>query len=218
MPEFQKLKDLLNLHFPGRVSETQMHQFQVAFEGYLDWNDRVNLVSRKDLENLADRHFLHSLSIAKIIDFNPKTRIIDAGTGGGFPGIPLAIFFPEVQFTLVDSIRKKLRAAEDIAEMAGLKNVQINVHRLEELSGQWDFAVSRALADWGTLLPWLKGKIKPGGSHDLPNGILYLKGGAPAEEIAKIQFLRRKFKVWELKEWFEDEWFETKILAWVSPA
>ena len=187
MPNFDELQVFLEKHFPGELSEDQLFQFKTAFSAYLDWNTKVNLVSRKDLENLAERHFLHSLSIAKCIRFAQGTQILDIGTGGGFPGIPLAIFFPESRFHLVDSIQKKIRVVQDVSNQAGLTNVLATVQRAETVKGQFDFVVSRAVAALPKFIPWAHHRIHCRSKNSLANGILYLKGMSVLEELKEME-------------------------------
>lgn len=216
MPNFHELAAGLKKYFSTDLTQGQLSQFEIAFDAYVEWNEKINLVSRKDLENLGIRHFLHSLAIAKAIRFKPGTSVLDVGTGGGFPGIPLAIFFPESTFTLVDSVRKKLHVAEEIASRCGLKNVHFSVQRVEQLEGQWDFVVSRAVADWPEFMPWVEDKVHCRNKNELKNGILYLKGGDAELELSKMKPFGKAFNIWQLSDWFEDEWFETKLLAYLG--
>lgn len=219
MPNFADLKILLEKYFPGVHSAQQLRQFETAFAAYLDWNLKVNLISRKDVENLAERHFLHSLGISKAISFAPGTRILDAGTGGGFPGIPLAIMFPEVQFHLVDSRQKKISVVQDIVRQCGLANVQYSVQRVEQLGERYDFVVSRAVAAMEKFIPWVKGQIHCKGKNGLRNGILYLRGGNIYDEMRDLPMKLRKNARWDalpLSDYFEGEFFETKFLLHLS--
>ncbi|MEI7595144.1 MAG: 16S rRNA (guanine(527)-N(7))-methyltransferase RsmG [Bacteroidota bacterium] len=181
-------------------------------ELYLDWNSKINVISRKDIENIYERHVLHSLAIAKVINFVDGSEIMDIGTGGGFPGIPLAIMFPEVRFHLVDSIGKKVKVASEISEAIGLKNLTTEHARAESLNKKFDFVVSRAVTTLPEILGWCKGKIKSTQSNDLKNGLLYLKGGDFHEEISQIS---NKVQLWNINKWFDEEFFETKRVAHV---
>ena len=168
--------ELIKKYFPDLTQE-QQDQFAAMQELYKDWNLKINVVSRKDIDELYLRHVLHSLGIAKVQKFNPGARILDVGTGGGFPGIPLAILFPETEFHLVDSIGKKIKVVEEVVTGLELKNVKFTNSRVEEIDEQYDFIVSRAVAAMPTFVHWVKGKIAKKQNHELKNGILYLKGG-----------------------------------------
>ncbi|MBT6081355.1 MAG: 16S rRNA (guanine(527)-N(7))-methyltransferase RsmG, partial [Polaribacter sp.] len=167
------------------LSPLQVEQFSKLQELYKDWNLKINVVSRKDIDELYLRHVLHSLGIAKVIKFKPGSSVLDVGTGGGFPGIPLAILFPETQFHLVDSIGKKIKVVKEVVEGLGLENVQATHSRVEDVKATYDFIVSRAVAQMETFVRWTKGKIAKKQQHDLKNGILYLKGGDLTEELKK---------------------------------
>lgn len=192
--------------------EAQIGQLRQLDELYRDWNTKINVVSRKDLDNLYERHVLHSLGIAKIISFKPGTTILDAGTGGGFPGIPLAILFPETQFVLADSIAKKIKVVNQVAKAINLKNVEGMQARVENINQHFDFVVSRAVTRLPEFMNWCKGKIKKSSFNDLPNGVLYLKGGDLTEEIAPVKMRK---KVYELSDYFDEEFFETKKVVHV---
>jgi len=192
------------------IEEQKLLQFQKAEELYLDWNSKINLVSRKDAEHLMERHILHSLSIAKVIQFEKGTKILDVGTGGGFPGIPLAIMFPEAQFHLVDSIGKKIKVVKDIAEQLNLNNVSAEQIRAENVKGHFDFVVSRAVTRLPEFNNWIKGKIIKKGFNKLPNGILYIKGGDVLEEIIHTG---RKYQIYEIPKFFEEDFFVTKKIV-----
>ena len=179
---------------------------------YQEWNEKINVISRSDIANLAERHIQHSLAIAKFIQFKPGTEIMDLGTGGGFPGIPLAIEFPEVKFTLIDSIGKKIKVVNEISQAMGLKNVTAIHGRAEELKQQFDFVVTRAVAPLTDLERWTLGKIKKKGINALPNGILALKGGDLKEELKAY---RKLVMVENLSQWYEGEFFETKKLVYL---
>lgn len=182
-------------------------------ELYLFWNAQINVISRKDTDDFYERHVLHSLGIAKIMEFTPGSSVMDIGTGGGFPGIPLAILFPEVQFHLVDSIGKKIKVVKEVAQALGLKNVRATHARAEEIKEQFDFIVSRAVTAMPAFLPWTKGKFKKEGKNPLPNGILYLKGGDLKEEMAPV---KQKFTIHTLQTIFAGEFFETKAVVYVD--
>lgn len=188
------------------LNETQLDQFAKLQELYQDWNLKINVVSRKDIDELYLRHVLHSLGIAKVMEFKPGANVMDVGTGGGFPGIPLAILFPETNFHLVDSIGKKIKVVNEVAEGLGLKNVKTTHGRVEEVKEQYDFIVSRAVAQMETFVRWTKGKIAKKQQHDLKNGILYLKGGDLSEELAKYT----SATIYDLPTYFDEDFFETK--------
>ncbi len=199
----------LLLKYFNHLSENQKIQFQNLQELYQDWNLKINLVSRKDIDELYLRHVLHSLAIAKAQPFLSGARILDVGTGGGFPGIPLAIMFPETHFHLVDSIGKKIKVVEDVVKGLNLKNVKTTNARIETVKGQYDFIVSRAVAPMETFVQWVKGRVAKKSNHQLQNGILYLKGGDLTEELA----LYKKATVYPLTDYFEEPFFETKSLV-----
>ncbi|MDZ4329392.1 MAG: 16S rRNA (guanine(527)-N(7))-methyltransferase RsmG, partial [Flavobacterium sp.] len=173
---------------------------------YHDWNEKINVISRKDIDALYTKHILHSLGIAKIIKFEPGTYVLDVGTGGGFPGIPLAILFPETRFYLIDVIAKKIKVVQAVAEGLGLKNVKAEQMRAENVKGDFDFIVSRAVTNMPDFVSWVKTKIKKNNKHELKNGILYLKGGDLTEELKDFP----KATEYNLADFFEDEFFETK--------
>ena len=181
---------------------------------YEDWNSKINVISRKDLDNFYINHVLHSLAIAQLINFKPGTTLMDVGTGGGFPGIPLAIFFPQCQFTLVDSIGKKIKVVNEVAGALELKNVVAVHERAENIPGKFDFIVSRAVTALPGFMQWVKGKTATDSFNDLPNGILYLKGGDFGEELASLKF---KNKTFPIAHWFEEEFFETKKIVHIYP-
>jgi 16S rRNA (guanine527-N7)-methyltransferase len=204
--------DIIKKHFPS-ITDQQLAQFEQLFPLYAEWNEKINVISRKDIDNLMLPHVLHSLAIAKFIDFKPGTEILDVGTGGGFPGIPLAILFPEVNFHLVDSIGKKIKVVQGVAEALGLQNVQATHGRAEDIDGEFEFIVSRAVTRLLPFYGWVKKKISPNSYHDLKNGLLFLKGGDLKEEL---QELERKHKVFHLSKNFKDEFFATKKLVHVA--
>lgn len=189
-----------------KLSEVQKEQFSKLKELYKDWNLKINVVSRKDIDELYLRHVLHSLGIAKVIQFKPDTKVMDVGTGGGFPGIPLAILFPETQFHLVDSIGKKIKVVNEVAQGLGLENVKTTHGRVEDVKDTYDFIVSRAVAQMETFVHWTKGKISKKQNHDLKNGILYLKGGDLSEELQKYT----SATIYNLTDYFTEDFFETK--------
>jgi 16S rRNA (guanine527-N7)-methyltransferase len=197
--------ELIHKYFTN-LSETQISQFTKLQELYQDWNLKINVVSRKDIDELYLRHVLHSLGIAKVVQFKPDAKVLDVGTGGGFPGIPLAILFPETKFHLVDSIGKKIKVVDEVVAGLGLENVKTTNGRVEELKGTYDFIVSRAVAHMETFVRWNKGKIAKKQNHAIKNGILYLKGGDLSEELK----LYTSATIYDLPTYFEEEFFETK--------
>ena len=201
---------LIERYFPD-LSDEQKSQFSKLEELYGDWNEKINVISRKDMDSLYEKHVLHSLGIAKVMEFAPGTKVLDIGTGGGFPGIPLAILFPEVQFTLVDSIGKKITVVNAVAESLGLKNVKGIHERAEKLNEKYHFVVSRAVTQMPVFLRWLKGKFEKEQFNPKHNGVLYLKGGDLAEELAGL-----KVEVFDLKNYFDREFFETKKVVYLS--
>ena len=192
-------------YFPGLSSE-QRHRFSKLEDLYQGWNAKINVVSRKDVDEIYVRHVLHSLGIAKVQSFSPGAKILDVGTGGGFPGIPLAILFPETQFHLVDSIGKKIKVVNEVKEGLGLKNVKTSNCRVEEIDEKFDFIVSRAVAIMPTFVRWVKGKIAKNSVHERKNGILYLKGGDLSQELAPY----KTAQIFPLSDYFEEEFYETK--------
>lgn len=191
--------------FPN-LTDSQKEQFYKLENLYQDWNAKINVISRKDIEQLYTKHVLHSLAIAKIQKFEPGTYILDVGTGGGFPGIPLAILFPETRFYLIDVILKKINVVKAVAEALELKNVKAEQLRAENVKGDFDFIVSRAVTNMPDFVSWVKGKTKKQNKHELANGILYLKGGDLTEELQEFP----KAKEYNISEFFSDEFFETK--------
>lgn len=202
--------ELIEKYFPN-LSENQKSQFSKLEELYNEWNEKINVISRKDMESLYEKHILHSLGIAKVMEFAPNTKVLDIGTGGGFPGIPLAILFPEVQFTLIDSIGKKITVVKEVSEGIGLKNVTAIHGRAEDLKSKFHFVVSRAVTQMPVFLRWLKGKFEKEQFNPKHNGVLYLKGGDLAEELAGL-----KAEIFSLKDFFESDFFETKKVVYLS--
>jgi 16S rRNA (guanine527-N7)-methyltransferase len=198
--------DIINKYFHD-LTALQKEQFAQLFPLYELWNARINVISRKDIDQLYERHVLHSLSIAKIIKFKKHTKIIDIGTGGGFPGIPLAILFPESKFHLVDSIAKKIKVVAAVAEELKLKNVSFEQARAEELKGKYDFVISRAVTTIPEFYAWVSGLISNKSFNNLPNGILYIKGGDFMDELKSI---KKKYSIYPISDYFEEPFFETK--------
>lgn len=192
-------------YFPN-LTENQKHQFEKLGELYHEWNAKINVISRKDIDSLYTKHVLHSLAIAKIQPFAPGTYVLDVGTGGGFPGIPLAILFPETRFYLIDVILKKITVVKAVAEALELKNVKAEQIRAENVKGDYDFIVSRAVTNMPDFVSWIKSKIKKQQKHELKNGILYLKGGDLSEELKDFP----KATEYNIADFFSDEFFETK--------
>ena len=188
------------------LSDQQKNQFQLLNHLYQDWNLKINVVSRKDIDELYLRHVLHSLGIAKVIQFKTNSKVMDVGTGGGFPGIPLAILFPETQFHLVDSIGKKIKVVDEVVRGLGLENVKTTHGRVEDVKETYDFIVSRAVAQMETFVGWTKDKVAKKQQNDLKNGILYLKGGDLTEELQKYTTA----KIYDLTNYFTEDFFETK--------
>lgn len=197
--------DLIQKYFP-ELSDVQKQQFEALQRVYEDWNSKINVISRKDIQALYLKHVLHSLAIAKVQKFEPNTQILDVGTGGGFPGIPLAILFPEVKFHLVDSIQKKINVVSAVVQALKLKNVTATHQRAEAVEGRFDFVVSRAVTTMPNFVKWVKNKIKKEQNHTLSNGILYLKGGDLSDELASFN----KVTIYDIDVFFEEDFFETK--------
>lgn len=203
--------DIILKYFP-ELTERQREQFAALLPLYEEWNAQINVISRKDMENFYEHHVLHSLAIAKAMSFAPMTEVLDVGTGGGFPGVPLAVMFPDARFTLIDSIGKKIKVVNDVVERLGLKNTKAMQIRAEQLEGEYDFVVSRAVTTLGEFVPWVKKKISKTQYNTLHNGILYLKGGDLTNELFAF---RHKVKTWDIGEWFDGEWFETKKVIYL---
>lgn len=202
--------DLILKYFPD-ITSTQKDQFSQLETLYKDWNEKINVISRKDTESLYEKHILHSLGIAKVMEFADGTKVLDIGTGGGFPGIPLAILFPNVQFTLVDSIGKKITVVNGVAESLGLQNVTAHHMRAEQLKEKFHFVVSRAVTQMPVFLTWLRGKFEKDQFNPKHNGVLYLKGGDLAEELAGL-----RCEIFSLKNYFDGEFFDTKKVVYLS--
>lgn len=203
--------ELIKHYFPEITAE-QERQFALLLPLYKEWNEKINVISRKDIDELYERHVLHSLGIAKVITFSPGTNILDVGTGGGFPGIPLAILFPECNFHLVDSIGKKIKVVNEVASALGLKNVKATHSRVEQINEKFDFIISRAVTQFPEFVTWVKQKIKKEQNNSLTNGILYLKGGDLSEEL---QPFSNKVKLYDLSNFFKSDFFETKKVVYL---
>lgn len=199
-------------HYFPNLRARQVEQVKMLGPLYKEWNDKINVISRKDIENLYVNHVLHSLGIAKVVSFNAGASILDVGTGGGFPGIPLAILFPEVQFHLVDSIGKKITVVKNVVEGLGLKNVRAEQARGEQIKGKYDFIVSRAVTRMKEFYGWVHQKSKSESTHSIDNGILYLKGGDLDEELDE---LRKPYALYSLSDYFKEEFFETKKVVFI---
>jgi 16S rRNA (guanine527-N7)-methyltransferase len=200
------------LHYFPNLSQEQVQQFERLKDLYEEWNQQINVISRKDTENFYERHVLHSLGIAKIIHFQKASEILDVGTGGGFPGIPMAIMFPDVQFTLVDSIGKKIKVVNEVCVALGLKNVTGLHLRAEDVKGNFDFVISRAVTQMPIFINYVRNKIKKERNNKLKNGILYLKGGDLKEEMKSVKY---RYKEYNLSNFFKEEFFETKKIIHV---
>lgn len=201
---------LILKYFP-EITDEQKQQFEKLEQLYTEWNEKINVISRKDMDGLYEKHILHSLGIAKVMPFADGTKVLDVGTGGGFPGIPLAILFPEVSFTLIDSIGKKIKVVEAVSEGLGLKNMTAVHGRAEKLKEKFHFVVSRAVTQMPEFLRWLKGKFEKEQFNGKHNGVLYLKGGDLAEELAGL-----RCEIFQLKNYFEEEFFDTKKVVYLS--
>ena len=210
--------ELIKKYFP-KVTAGQLAQFEQLEPLYREWNDKINVISRQDIDNLTERHVLHSLAIARVIGFGPDAQVLDLGTGGGFPGIPLAIYFPETKFTLVDGTGKKIKVVEEVAAALGLKNVTALHARVEDLKmmGQFDFVLSRGVAPLDKLLAWGQKFLKKKHFHALPNGILALKGGDLRPEIKALPGKGKSYTdVFPIKEFFTEPFFEEKSVVYVQ--
>lgn len=204
--------ELLLKYFPN-LTETQKLQFSALYDLYSDWNSKINVISRKDIENLYERHILHSLGIAKIISFKAGSIILDVGTGGGLPGVPLAILFPDVKFILIDSIGKKIKVGQEVSNAIGLKNIQLKHVRIQEEKGKFDFVVSRAVMPLDDLVKLTRKNISPRQQNALPNGLICLKGGELQHEIMPFKHVA---EVFNLSDCFEEEFFQTKKAVYLS--
>lgn len=204
--------EIINKYFPN-LTEDQKTKFGQLHELYAHWNAQINVISRKDFDEFYTRHVLHSLAIAKVIQFSPSTRVLDIGTGGGFPGIPLAILFPDCKFYLVDSIGKKIKVVKEVANSLHLNNVTASHERAENIHEKFDFVVSRAVTQMPVFMTWLKGKFKKEQINALPNGILYLKGGDLTEEMKTI---RNYHTYYQINDYFKEDFFETKKVVYVQ--
>lgn len=207
----QVTPDLIFKYFKN-LSETQVEQFAKLYELYSFWNAQINVISRKDIDELYERHILHSLAIAKFCTFQPGEKILDVGTGGGFPGIPLAILFPESQFHLVDSIGKKIKVVTEVAKALGLKNVKATHTRAEQITDKYNFIISRAVTRLIDFYPWIRGKFAKENKNAIQNGILYLKGGDLSEEIKESKL---KAELHPLSAYFEEDFFDTKYVVYI---
>lgn len=203
--------EIIFKYFPD-LTETQKEQFTKLSTLYNEWNEKINVISRKDIDNLYVNHVLHSLGIAKLTSFKPGATVLDVGTGGGFPGIPLAILFPETQFHLVDSIGKKITVVKNVAEGIGLRNIRAEQIRAEQVKGEYDFIVSRAVTRLKEFYGWVRRKVKKESRHTLYNGILYLKGGDLDKELAE---LKKPHQLFDLNSVFKEEFFETKKVVYL---
>lgn len=205
--------EIIEKYFGSDLSDTQRKQFTDLEQVYAEWNQKINVISRKDMDQFYERHVLHSLAIAKVCRFQPGTKILDIGCGGGFPSIPLAILFPEVHIHAVDSIGKKITVVQEVANAIGLTNIHAEQKRAENIKKQYDFIISRAVAAFPKFMPWTKGKISGNHKNIMPNGILYLKGGDLKEELASLS---KPYEVHEISDFYDEEFFDTKKVIYVD--
>jgi len=203
--------EIVQNYFP-ELTEKQVKQFQLLKSLYQEWNSKINVISRKDIDQLYERHVVHSLAVAKVVRFKSGTNILDVGTGGGFPGIPLALMFPDCNFHLVDSIGKKIKVVEGVSNSLGLSNISYDQIRAEKIKGQYDFIVSRAVTAFPTFYNWVKDKVKKKSINELSNGILYLKGGDLREELKKFE---SRVCIYEISDFFSESFFETKKVVYL---
>ncbi|CEN36992.1 16S rRNA (guanine(527)-N(7))-methyltransferase RsmG [Capnocytophaga cynodegmi] len=203
--------ECINKYF-NNLTEKQISQFEKLKSVYEQWNAKINVISRKDMDSFYERHVLHSLAIAKIVSFLADSEVLDVGTGGGFPGVPLAILFPQTKFTLVDSIGKKIKVVEEVCKELDIKNVTAINSRVEQIDKKFDFIVSRAVTQMPEFVKWVRGKIKKSSKHSLDNGILYLKGGDLTEELASF----KNIQLYEISNFFSEEFFETKKVVYLK--
>jgi len=204
--------EIIKKYFPD-LNSVQLGQFSALGKLYREWNAKINVISRKDIDHLYERHVLHSLGIAKVIRFKPGTRIMDVGTGGGFPGIPLAVLFPETEFLLIDSIAKKIKVVEGVAATTGLKNVKAFQCRAEEVRGKFDFIVSRAVTAFPKFVSLVGPRVSASQCNELPNGILYLKGG---DFVNELEPFKDRVRLYKLSSFFSEEFFETKKVIYLN--
>lgn len=204
--------NLIFNYFPD-LNDGQKKKISELYDLYVEWNAQINVISRKDIDELYLKHVLHSLSIARFVNFKPDARILDIGTGGGFPGIPLAIYFPETQFVLADSIAKKIKVVEAVSNGIGLKNITTHIGRVEKVEGKFDFIVSRAVAPLTELIQWTENKLSKNNNHSIANGWICLKGGDLIEEASET---KKKFQILPLQTWFDEEFFLTKRIVYVT--
>jgi len=203
---------LIDKYFPD-LSSDKLDKLKALEQLYSYWNDRINVISRKDFDNFYTHHVLHSLAIAKYIDFKPNTNILDIGTGGGFPGLPLAILFDNVNFTLIDSIGKKIKVVEEISAALEINNIKAIHTRAENIKGRFDFVLSRAVTKLDRFLPWIENKISKTSKHKIENGLIYLKGGDIKEELAAIN---KKYSIKSISDYFIEDFFKTKLIVHVK--
>ncbi|GIJ93544.1 ribosomal RNA small subunit methyltransferase G [Capnocytophaga stomatis] len=203
--------ELISKYFKN-LTEKQIAQFEKLKPVYEQWNAKINVISRKDMDLFYERHVLHSLAIAKVMSFLPDSEVLDVGTGGGFPGVPLAILFPQTKFTLVDSIGKKIKVVEEVCKEIDIKNVTAINSRVEQIDKKFDFVVSRAVTQMPEFVKWVKGKIKKSSKHSLDNGILYLKGGDLTEELASF----KNVYLYKIFDFFSEEFFQTKKVVYLK--